>query len=394
MIDTERIAEYDNEINRIIKETYFDGKAFYENNGMKKYFQKIRENHKYLCIFGAGFWGSYLCKWLLEHDITVDFFCDNNEKRIAETVYGIPVLPFDELLENKNDTFVIVSATNKERRYNDEINNQLSDFPYKMQNLVRFASFCKNDYKLSYEYCLISAKKICHMLNDEKSKRLFLELLKLKFISSAEALVPNSLEKYYEPVQYFNKDYYKNNKEAVIVDCGAFDGDSMRTYLSMFQEQFKEYHCFEMDPGILPVLKDNIAELPESMHKRIYLHACGLSDKEGIAMCQLSSNPGGAALSETGECEVTVSLLDRQMKDKDVTMIKMDIEGAELKTLKGGVEVIKRNHPILAISIYHSTEQFFEIPIWILEQFPFYRLYLGLHTTITDDTVLYAVPKE
>lgn len=42
----------------------------------------------------------------------------------------------------------------------------------------------------------------------------------------------------------------------------------------------------------------------------------------------------------------------------------------------------------------YSTEQFLKIPNYIIDKYPFYDLYLDLHTTITDDAVLYAIPKK
>ena len=43
----------------------------------------------------------------------------------------------------------------------------------------------------------------------------------------------------------------------------------------------------------------------------------------------------------------------------------MDIEGAELPALKGAERSIKRYRPNLAISIYHSLDDFLDIPEYI-----------------------------
>lgn len=393
MIDNNLIDD-ENIIESILREKYYHGKSFYENDGMKKYFQDIRKRYKYLCIFGAGIWGIFLGKWLSGYDVNVDYYCDNDKNKAGSVVNGAKVLLFEELEELKNEVFVIVSVTNKKRHYNDEINQQIVDFPYKLPNILKIAAFFRDDYHLSFEYCVSSAKRIYDALSDEKSRELFLELLKVKFVSSAEAFKKNPLEQFYEPLQYFDPRHYKNRKDAVIVDCGAFVGDSMLEYLDLFHYEFKEYHCFEMDPNVLPVLKSNIDTLPETVKEKVYLHPCGVSDKEGYARLHLSTDTGGSSFQEDGECEGLISLLDQQMEDKNVTMIKMDIEGAEMKALIGAAEIIQKNHPVLAISIYHSMEQFFQIPIWILEHYPFYKLQIGLHTTITDDTVLYAIPND
>lgn len=45
--------------------------------------------------------------------------------------------------------------------------------------------------------------------------------------------------------------------------------------------------------------------------------------------------------------------------------IKMDIEGAEMPALEGGMKTIQECRPQLAISIYHSNEDFINIPLYL-----------------------------
>ncbi|REK69584.1 hypothetical protein DX130_24085 [Paenibacillus paeoniae] len=52
----------------------------------------------------------------------------------------------------------------------------------------------------------------------------------------------------------------------------------------------------------------------------------------------------------------------------------MDVEGSELASLYGAKQIISENTPILAICIYHKPEDLFEIPFYILKEFPADRL--------------------
>lgn len=74
--------------------------------------------------------------------------------------------------------------------------------------------------------------------------------------------------------------------------------------------------------------------------------------------------------------------------------IKMDIEGAELAALKGGLKTIKKYRPQLAISIYHSNEDFINIPLFLSENLEEYIFSIGHYTPRITETVLYAIPKE
>lgn len=379
----------------IVGEKYLLGYEFYRNQGMKSFFQIKREQYKYMCIFGAGVLGTTLCRWLKNNGIEVDYFCDNNRDRDSARIMDIPYITFEELEEIKNDVYVMVSVTNKGcgKKYNEEINNQLKGFPNVMPNILQFIGFYTNDYKLNYDICIKYVEKIVSTLEDNMSKELFLENLKYKFISDGEPVSYNTLEKFYSPVQYFSEEYYKNTSDAVIVDCGAYKGDTLLEYINLFGDEFTEYHCFEMDVEALEKLKVNVSKLPLKIKSKVKIHPYGVYKERGEAYYDISTETLASCISETGQMKAKLISLDEELYENRVTMINMDIEGSELSALQGADKIIKRCKPMLAISIYHSTEQFLGVPFYLMNKYPFYKYYMGLHTTITDDCVLYAVPK-
>ena len=48
-------------------------------------------------------------------------------------------------------------------------------------------------------------------------------------------------------------------------------------------------------------------------------------------------------------------------------MITIDVEGAEQNLLKGAMDTIKLQKPLLFISIYHNVADFFEIKPWMIK---------------------------
>lgn len=52
----------------------------------------------------------------------------------------------------------------------------------------------------------------------------------------------------------------------------------------------------------------------------------------------------------------------------------------------------RRHQPKLAISLYHKIGDFFEIPLFLKEHFPFYKFYLDHYTIFGEETVRYATP--
>lgn len=101
-----------------------------------------------------------------------------------------------------------------------------------------------------------------------------------------------------------------------------------------------------------------------------------------------------SAITEHGEgrvCDIKVVSIDSLEECSSATYIKMDIEGAEANALKGAENIIKKNHPKLAISIYHKDEDMIELPLYIHELVPQYRMYIRQHSHTFFDTVLYCV---
>lgn len=80
------------------------------------------------------------------------------------------------------------------------------------------------------------------------------------------------------------------------------------------------------------------------------------------------------------------------MRGGGCDLIKMDVEGAELESLKGAKNTILKYKPQLAICIYHSDEDMLSIAEYIHNLVPEYKMYVRHHTCNTGDTVLYGIP--
>ena len=68
----------------------------------------------------------------------------------------------------------------------------------------------------------------------------------------------------------------------------------------------------------------------------------------------------------------------------------MDIEGAELETIKGAETIIKTLKPKLAICIYHRPMDFYLIPLMLKQMVPEYKFKIRQHLVGFNELVLYA----
>jgi hypothetical protein len=109
----------------------------------------------------------------------------------------------------------------------------------------------------------------------------------------------------------------------------------------------------------------------------------GVSDTEKTA--RISRKGAMSKISDTkGEEEIKITSIDSYLKghnledvsqniSEDITLIKMDIEGEEMNAIKGAINTIKKYKPTLAISIYHTPQDFFEIKPMLEELVPEYK---------------------
>ena len=156
-------------------------------------------------------------------------------------------------------------------------------------------------------------------------------------------------------------------KNKDIIDAGAFTGD---TTIPLSVVTKKNVHAFEPFKDSYELLVKNIKDNNIS---NIIPNNKSLGDINGKRTLFLSgSNVQGITNDpniRTHDQEIIVDeiTIDKYVKDNNLTigLISVDVEGAELDLLKGAINTIKTQKPILSISIYHKASDFFEIIPWI-----------------------------
>lgn len=186
-----------------------------------------------------------------------------------------------------------------------------------------------------------------------------------------------------EDLQYL--DVFSPIDDEIIVDAGAYDGTTALQFLEWGKDRVKHIYSFEFDPNNAAKCEENLKPYAD----KITLIKKGTWDKDGITY---TSAGGGASsrINFRGSTQVQLASIDSELAGVPVTFIKMDVEGAELKSLMGAKNTIIKNHPRLAICVYHKPEDIYEIPGYILSLVPEYKFYLRHYDTKHWETVLYA----
>jgi len=349
----------------------------------KQWIENIK-GKKNICIFGAGGHASNWIAYLKKNEIEVDFVCDNNPQYWGgKFFHKIPCISPDELNNIKKETCIVIAV----RDYMP-IRQQLekmgcTDIYIATVNLFSFATsytYSGHIEKLnSMKDNLLRLIKICE---DDESKKVCLETAEKWFDEAHKkiSVVPN---------QYFMKDIMNLGNRESFVDIGAFDGDTIDEFLMQVDHQYDAIYALEMDRKIYEKLVNKVQALPEDLKKKIFLFQLGAWDTEKTI--SYNSNMTSSVINPDGDELANVKPLDDILQGKKITFIKMDIEGAELNALYGSQKLIRRYKPKLAICTYHKTEHLWEIPFYIKQLYPEYKIYIRHHDFDEHETVCYAV---
>ena len=160
--------------------------------------------------------------------------------------------------------------------------------------------------------------------------------------------------------QYTYEPYVKVEHGDIVLDCGGCHGD---TAIWAVMQGAKAVYTFEPSSFYSQYIENNTANYGEG---KIFLQKLGISDRCGKLgfVLQAGSSHITADLTSADEI-IDVVDIDTWCATTGVapSFLKFDIEGAEIEGLKGAAETIKKYKPKLAVSLYHTPEHMWEIPL-------------------------------
>ena len=198
------------------------------------------------------------------------------------------------------------------------------------------------------------------------------------------------LEEYYQKIaenMYFDSDCIKKDKirNKVFIDAGCFDGNDVKKFYKWMGNIHANSISFELDRHNYDICKENLKG-----YEQAAIYNLGLAEREKEFKIEMG-NGVETSLSKYGNNIIKTIALDQVGRDLDIGYIKMDIEGTELDALKGAEMIIRKQHPILAVSLYHKREDIWKVPTLILKFCPDYRFYIRHYSLSIAETVLYAI---
>lgn len=166
---------------------------------------------------------------------------------------------------------------------------------------------------------------------------------------------------------------YKHIDDEVWVNCGSAVGDTIVKYL-IKGYQYKKIYMYEGNAGEYKKLQMVMKSLRLRGIQNIQ------SYNEFIGVDESAEN------------------FDSKFKKEPITLINMDIEGAEMGVLRGAKNILRQYRPVLAVCAYHKATDLLDIPSFIEDTVSDYLLYLrkyrGYEPNALNEYLFYAVPLE
>lgn len=357
------------------------------NNLYELFLQDFERAMTCLVLYGAGTYCDWAMRFLSQHGIVPDYIIDKNKKGEKNAIPIISLQDARVLYENK--PFRVLIAT---PMYEEEARTEL----YKFVAKERIYSFeCELYYSFihdldAYRKFLLDNEnnlmEFYYELEDEFSRDTMENVLKGR-VSGDLAY----FRKCRRPDQYFIRELFDKNMKGTFLDVGASIGDTLEKFFERTEHSFEKLYCFEPSQDAYEILQKKA----EKYGDRIVLVNKGAWDKKEVLRFHQDAEHGASKIvSDKQEKTIQISAdkLDAMVDSKDkVVHIKMDIEGAEERALKGASEIIKRDKPMLAICVYHKNDDLIRIPQIIKGLVPEYKFYLRHHNVAGTETVLYAV---
>jgi FkbM family methyltransferase len=173
-----------------------------------------------------------------------------------------------------------------------------------------------------------------------------------------------------------------------MLDIGAYTGDTLKSFIAYSNGDFKKYIAVEPDTKNFQKLELLVGTLTYSEKIETIQECC--SEEPGYL--RFNDGQGGSStISDNDGVTVKAETIDHIASccGDRITMIKMDIEGSEMRALRGAKHTIASDRPALAICVYHRKSDLITIPQYIKGLAPDYKFYFRLHSPNITEAVLY-----
>lgn len=286
-----------------------------------------------------------------------------------KAINNIKIITVEEL--QKLDTSkMMLLIINRESDFGicTQIDYREDAFDFPIRERARIA-YCRDRSSENFYYYIQHKDEYfmtLKMLEDEESKECFVEIMR--------AHMENDIyrkKQYSQKEKYFDNTIYKANPDEVWINCGAATGDTIISFINS-KRKCKKIYAVDTDSRMIEKLE------------RLKKFAEIYTDYDIDVVPKLL---------QKGDASI-----DNLFANDKVSLINMDVEGAEQQILESAEKTIREKAPVLAICAYHKPEDLVTIPQYVKninkDYHFFLRKYVGCWPDAMNEYVYYAIPTD
>lgn len=350
-----------------------------------------------IVLYGAGQLGLEVAERLRRVGLEPAAFADDTPEKQGTTIAGLEVMtPGEAAARFGDNTLFVVTILNLKLRFLEAQRRLKLATGKRVISFLNIAWNYPDVFLPHYQFVLpeqllshaSEIRKAFRLFADEESRRQYVAHLKFRLHLDFAALPPRSDD------GYLPGDLISTLPENVVyVDCGAFDGDTVRRFLDHQKNLFGKIYAFEPDEINYGKLQSYIEQLGEETSRKITAYHAGVGEMR-TTMNFTSTGNMSSSFSNAGGDVVDLLPLQEIVKSNGAPIfLKFDVEGNELAALKGAERLLEAN-PLLALSVYHRPNDLWELPSYLASFNPGYQFFLRTHGEDGMDVVCYAIPPQ
>lgn len=334
--------------------------------------ETLRQTKKPIVLYGMGNAADKIIDWCDENSVKIAGVFASDEFVRGQQFRGFTVERYAALKARLGESLLVVLAFASERpevleRFAQLAQEQEVVAPhlalFEEAELVSSSWLAKHEKELAAAYALLA---------DEQSRRVFSATLNYKLSGKIAYLFDCSTQRLDDI-----RSLLAPGQQELYMDLGAYNGDTLCELGELTGWSWQAALAVEPDRRNCRKLRA-LADKLQERGLAVEVHESGIWSEQG----ELGfSDSGGRQSTFIGAAKrtVPVTTIDAVAKGRAVSLIKMDVEGAEVQALAGGRETLQKFKPKLFVAAYHYDVDLFRLPLLLHELVPQYKIYLRKH---------------
>lgn len=341
-------------------------------------------------VYGLGTVGSAIVDELLDNGHRIELIVDRG--KCGQEYRGIPIVALEQTANGRLAGKAVLIGLHNHYVDVNRLHADLLELgasrvltPINLPELIDTPATRPGywlDPEFDYDARANNFERLRGLLADDKSRCLLDQILRYRrsgdladcpVPSLDDEYVPGDLPRYAGPLR--------------LIDCGAFTGVAIHKFLKADYE-IDAFFAFEPDEANFGKLASRTLPVRRGL-------CLPLGTWSTTTQLRFTSDGSmGSCLSDNGNVTIQCVALDDALLNEPVNLMKLDVEGAEIETLKGASRIIHEQRPNLLVSVYHTPGHLHEIAEMIAGWELGYKFHLRVHEYNTFGIVLYCLRDE